>query len=560
MADRNTVQEIKNTISILDVVQPYVKLVRAGRNWKGISPFTKEKTPSFFVSPERGTYYCFSSGQGGDMFTFIEKMEGVDFMGALRILAEKAGVVVRYEHNDKNRKHSDRLLEALAHAEQFFVEQLTPETSAYRYATDRGLSEKTIETWRLGFAPDGWRGLLDSLTKQGFTNKELLEAGLIKESERKSQTWYDRFRNRLMFPIRDSAGRTIAFTGRALSPDEVAKYLNSPETELFQKSKTIFGMDRAKDAIRIRRFALLVEGQIDVLHCHQVGFTNAVALSGTALSNEHISFIKRYTDNLMLVLDSDRAGLAATARSTDIALSSGMRVKAVQLPDGQDPAESIVANKKDFSARVASAKSVIEFFLSVFSLQEPDQHRLLLLVQQTVLPLVARIKSPLEREHFISIIARSLAVSPDAVRETVSKTTLVTIPQQQKKVLPETILDESGSDVLVRYAQTLSAIVASYPNTPLAQNVKNGYAQLVEAPLPEASERAIFEVELAFGEEPGEHDADELIRSFARVVLERQYSEELTVLRRAQAQQDTEVEKQAEMNCATLLKRIASYL
>jgi len=560
MADRSTVQEIKETISILDVVQPYVKLVRAGRNWKGISPFTKEKTPSFFVSPERGTYYCFSSGQGGDMFTFIEKMEGVDFKGALKILADKAGVVVRYEHNNESYKHTDRLLEALARAEQFFVEQLTTDTNAYRYARERGLSEETIATWRLGFAPDGWRGLLDSLTKQGFTVKELSEAGLIKEAERKSGTWYDRFRNRLMFPIRDSASRTVAFTGRALSEDEPAKYLNSPETELFQKSKTIFGMVRAKDAIRIRGFALLVEGQMDVLHCHQAGFTNAIALSGTALSKEHVTFIKRYSDNLMLVLDSDRAGLAATARSTDTALSLGMRVKAVQLPDGQDPAESIMTDKKDFSARVAGAKTVVEFFFAVFSTQETDQHRLLLTVQKTVLPLIARIKSPLEREHFIGVVARTLAVSPDAVRETVSKTTTATRVQIEEKTPQTTVLGESDNSVLAHYMQTLSAIVKSYPNTPLAQNVKNGYSQLVEVPLPEPSERAIFEVELAFGEKPESHDADEVIRSFGRAVLERQYADALDVLRRAQAQHDTEAEKQAEINCEALLKRIAACL
>ncbi|HQU07624.1 MAG: DNA primase [Parcubacteria group bacterium 21-54-25] len=560
----DTVQRIKEQISIVDIVQPYVKLTRAGKHWKGISPFTKEKTPSFFVSPERGTYYCFSSGQGGDIFTFIEKMEGVDFKGALKILAEQAGVELQYEKGSSaSRSHVERLREALARAEQFFVTTMTPEGSAYAYAKKRGLTAETITAWRLGFAPEQWRMLLEALASAGFSTKELAAAGLIKEADGKPGTWYDRFRNRLMFPIRDAAGRTVAFTGRALSADEPAKYLNSPETELFRKSEIIFGMDRAKDSIRTRGFALLVEGQMDVLHCHQAGFTNAIALSGTALSEKHLSLIKRYADNVMLVLDSDRAGLAATARAAALALAVGMRVKAVSLPENMDPADLLVQDAKSFVTRVAEAKSVIEFFLTTLSAQESDPHRLVLAVERVVIPLVAAVSSPLEREHFIGIVAHALATSPEAVRES-----LVRYSQRNAGVslgvhhVSNTISEaaEPARKAADVRAEALAAVAASYPNTALAERVRNEYARIVGAPLPTPSERAVFEAELALGETPQPDVADELIHAFERAVLDEQYVSALVALRRAHTVGDREAETQAENKCAELLKRIAASL
>lgn len=290
----DTVQKIKERLSIVDVIAPYVKLTKAGKYYKGLSPFNKEKTPSFYVNTDRQSYFCFSSGQGGDMFTFVEKMEGLDFKGALKVLAEKAGVEIVYEKGAKDSGKIDRLRDAVARAESFFTRSLSEESAAYQYALKRGLTKENIAHWGLGYAPDAWRGLLEELSAAGFSLQELQAAGLVKEADGKSGTWYDRFRNRLMFPIRDAAGRTVGFTGRALDPDNEAKYLNSPETELYKKSEVLFGMDRAKDAIRTRGFAILVEGQFDLLMLHQIGFQNTIALSGTALTPFHLSLIKRY--------------------------------------------------------------------------------------------------------------------------------------------------------------------------------------------------------------------------------------------------------------------------
>ena len=232
-----------------------------------------------------------------------------------------------------------------------------------------------------------------------------------------------------MFPIKDAAGRTVAFTGRALDPNErdaaggsvPSKYLNSPETELYSKHEILFGMDKAKDAIRTRGFTILVEGQMDLLLLHQIGFNNTVALSGTALSKEHLSLMKRYADNLMLALDSDRAGLAATQKNALTALSHGLKVKAVKMPAGKDPADVAKENRKEFTKLVADAQPVVEFFLSVLSGANLDQHKLVLSVERIVLPLVAATQSPMEREHFVGVVARALGQSPEAVRDSIPK-------------------------------------------------------------------------------------------------------------------------------------------
>ncbi len=561
MPGRDTVQEIKEKLSILDVVQPYVTLARAGKYWKGHSPFNKEKTPSFFVSPERGSYYCFSSGQGGDMFTFIEKMEGVDFKGALKMLADRAGVRIHSYSGGVDSSHTERLREAHARAGQFFTRALKKETPAWKYALERGLSEETIKLWGLGYAQDQWRTLLEYLTSAGFSQKELLQSGLVKESEGKSGTFYDRFRHRLVFPIRDTAGRTVGFIGRALSPDEPAKYLNSPETELFKKSQVLFGIDKAKDAIRTRGYVLLVEGQMDVLHCHQAGFTNAVAISGTALSSSHITLMKRYADNVVFMLDSDRAGLAATARAAITALSSGMHVKAVALPEGKDPADMLVKDANEFSKRLVDAQSIIEFFLSIISENERDRHKQILAVETIVIPLLVAIESPLERDYFIGVVAQALGISPQSVRNSLSSraTSVKRMANGSTNPKAEKVFESAGISVSGIRGEALVAIMLNYPETNLAKRIQDEYTRIMnEPPSDTVSHYALFEAGIALGEDPSDDAADELIRSFEKSVLEEQYADTLAQLRVAQTTNDIDAQKRAEAVCAQLLKRIAT--
>ena len=576
----DTVQQVKDKLSIVEVVQPYVKLTKAGRFHKGLSPFTKEKTPSFFVNPERGSYYCFSTGQGGDIFTFIEKMEGVDFKGALKILAEKAGVEIVYTHGGAQKNDTrDRLREAMARAEAMYTEFNVETSPAYEYAKGRGLTAQTIADWGLGYAPDAWRVVLERLTGTGgapgstFTQKELLDAGLIKEADGKAGTWYDRFRNRLMFPIRDVAGRTVAFTGRALDPGDLAKYLNSPETELYKKSEILFGMDKAKDAIRTRGFAILVEGQFDLILLHQAGFTNTVALSGTALTPHHLTLIKRYADNLMLALDSDRAGLAATAKSAKVALSSGLKVKAVRMPVGKDPADIVSeeGGAQNFAKLLSDAQPVVEFFLTTFAASERDPHKLVLAVEKIILPLVAAIESPMEREHFVGVVARALSMTPDSVRAGLARVPREDLPEGAKG---SAAAAGSGARTPVsakpravsqraRHESALLAIAANYPTLPVAERIKKEYNRIIGAgALPPAfaeslEERALFEAGLAYGESPSEEAADELLKIFERTVVTERLTEATDQLRLAEAARDEAEIARLVDECRTLSRSLA---
>lgn len=556
----DTVQEIKERLNIQDIVAPYVKLTRAGKSLRGLCPFHKEKTASFHVSPERGTWHCFGCGEGGDGFSFIEKVEGVDFKGALKILAEKAGVTIQYSRGgqSENVSKKERLRALVSRASEWYAGKF-PKSPAEEYAKQRGLTKETMDAWRLGYAPDAWRDLLEALTAEGFAIEELLAAGLIKEADGKQGTYYDRFRNRLMFPIRDAVGRVVAFTGRALAEDREAKYLNSPETDLYHKSEILFGMDTAKDAIRVRKFAMLVEGQIDVILAHQAGFPNAVALSGTALSEKHLALMKRYSENLMLILDADAAGLKATARSAGLALHSGLRVKAARLPVGKDPADLIREDEKEFAHRVASAKPIVEFFLAELGEKERDPHRFLRVAEDIVLPLINAMPSPMEREHFTQAAARVLGLSSEAVRESLRR-----LPKHQGNenvVMERTIPKAQTRSPQDIRSEKLLAVLHTYRDTPLAQRVKAEYLRITEAdtlPLDVPPEPVLLQAEQLFGEHPLEGAADELLYAFEEAVIRGAYQEAVVQLRRAEAIGDASHVKDAQAICAKISARLAA--
>jgi DNA primase len=559
---RDTVAEIKDRLSIAEIVAPYVKLKRAGRSLQGLCPFHKEKTPSFHVSPERGTWHCFGCGLGGDGFSFIEKIEGVDFKGALKMLAEKAGVTIEYSrgetHEDVSKK--DRLRSLMSRASEWYASQF-PDSPAEAYAKTRGFKKETMQAWRLGFAPDAWRALLEALTAEGFTIEELLSAGLIKEADGKQGTYYDRFRNRLMFPIKDSAGRVVAFTGRALAADDVAKYLNSPETELYHKSEVLFGMDVAKDAIRTRNFTMLVEGQVDAILAHQAGFENAVALSGTALSDKHLSLMKRFSENLLLVLDADRAGLKASDRSVKLALNAELSVKAAGLPQGKDPADVISEDEKKFAEYINARKSVEQFFLEVLKKTEPNQQRFDRDVKEMVLPIILSMRNPIETDRAVQATALALGVSPETIWESLRRVAKHPEPVASisNKEPPRTASLRSPREIR---SEQLLAVIHAYPGTPLAKRVESEYSRITEAgqlPSEVSSEPALFTAEQTFGEEPTEQAADELLRAFEEAVIREAYQGAVTDLRRAEASGDTADVTRAQAVCAKLSARLSAF-
>jgi DNA primase len=411
MAD--TVQQIKDRLSITDVVSQYTKLERAGMNLRSRCPFHAEKTPSFIVSPDRGTYHCFGCGVGGDMFTFVQQIEGVDFKGALKMLADKAGVELVFSKGEE-KDEKDRLFEAMDAATLFYQSRLTDE--AKKYLHDRGVEDATARAFRIGWAGDGWTELTDHLKGKKFSEKEIVDAGLAKSGD-KGLT--DKFRNRIMFPIADTAGRVVAFSGRTFGPNahpDAPKYLNSPETPLYHKSRILYGFDRAKQTIRKHGFAILVEGQMDLIMSHQAGWANAVAVSGTAFTVEHAALIKRMSENLVIALDADEAGFKAAARSARASLQQGMNVKVAQLPDGSDPADLILKEGPDaWRERIREAKDIIAFLLDVLEKRAKDKDAFRRTVEGAVLPFLADVQSPIAREQYQKEIAERLGVSANAV-------------------------------------------------------------------------------------------------------------------------------------------------
>lgn len=420
----DAVQQIKDRLSILDVIGPYVELHKAGKSFKGKSPFTNERTPSFYVSPEKGMYYCFSTSQGGDMFTFLQQIEGVEFKEALRILAEKAGVELTPERPEA-KSERDRLYAALEAATTYFTEQLAKQPEALQYLDARGVREETRQAWRIGYAPGpprgGWRELKQALEAEGFRTSELLKAGLIKQTDGGKEP-FDVFRDRVVFPLRESAGKVVGFSGRILEKgSEAPKYVNSPDTELYHKSSLLFGYDLAKAGIRQYDFTLIVEGQFDVVMCHQAGYHNAVAVSGTALTEAHVRQLERLSRRVVLALDADRAGVAAVKRATELMLARGFDVKVASLPSGQDPADLALADPKALKRVIGESVHVVEFLLRILETSARDERTFKLRVREEVLPFVLALQNRIDQEHFEGVIAGAIGTSRDAVHFEVTR-------------------------------------------------------------------------------------------------------------------------------------------
>jgi len=436
------VEEVKNKLNILDIVGSYVKLTKTGVNHRGLCPFHSEKGPSFFVSPGRQMWKCFGCGKGGDIFEFIKEIEGVEFGDALRILASKAGVELKHE-NVQLKSERKRLYEICNLACAFFEKQLG--NSAYGkeakdYLLKRGISEESIKKWRLGYSPDTWQGLSDFLVGRGYTRDEIVRAGLAVVSENGKDP-YDRFRGRIVFPIFDINSQVIGFTARIFPArggsalggkdgEAQPKYINTPQTMLYDKSNVLYGLNYAKVAIRKNNQCVLTEGQTDAIMCHQAGFENTVAVSGTALTERHLSTLKRYTDNLLLSFDMDVAGDTATKRGINLAESQGFNIKVINSYSEKDPADIILEDPKIWEKAVASTRSIMDFYFdSAFSRFDKTTPIGKKDISKIILPAIKRIQNKIEQSHWIQKLAEKLGVSQDAVlaelKETKSSENLV---------------------------------------------------------------------------------------------------------------------------------------
>lgn len=440
----SNVQKIKERLSIVDVISSYMKIEKAGKNYKAKCPFHNEKTPSFFISPERGSYYCFGCNAKGDIFSFVEHFEGTDFLGSLKILAERAGVPLS-SYKSKEKDKTDIYYEIMEEATVFFEKMFAGNKEARSYLLSRGLTDVSMQSFRIGYAPESWNAVFDHLTKKGFRKEDIEIVGLIKKKEAKfvedkspdpqsgiRDRFYDRFRGRIMFPINDSSGRVIAFSGRIFkkidsnSSIEEAKYLNSPDTPLFNKSNILFGLDKAKSSIRSRDYSIVVEGQMDLILSHQAGFTNTVAVSGTAftdttIDNEskinNLGLVRRLSSNIIFAYDGDDAGIRAVDRSAMIALSLDMQVKVAILPNEKDPADIIFEDHNKWKDIIKNSINVVSFHLDRICKSTDDIRIRGKKIREIIFPFLIMINSSIEKSAYINEIHSKTGISESAIIE-----------------------------------------------------------------------------------------------------------------------------------------------
>jgi len=412
------VVEIKNKLNIVELISEYVKLNKTGTNWKGLCPFHGEKSPSFMVNEERQFYYCFGCNEGGDIFSFLQKLEGIDFPEALKLLAQKAGVTLK-QQDRRAISQKTRLYDLLEKATLFWQQKLKSEVGkeTLTYLEARHLNQQTIDEFRLGFSPDSWDETMKYLLSQGFTETELLQSGMTLRKKTGSGS-YDRFRNRVIFPVQDIHGNVVGYSARAMSDDQGAKYINTPESTIYHKGSVLYGLDKAKQAIKELGYVIVVEGNMDVVTSHQAGVKNVVAVSGTALTDQQIGLLKRFTKNIAFCFDMDDAGQRAAVRSIDMAMLHGMNIKVIQLPSGKDPDESINHDPKEWLQAIKGAKLIMEYhFAQAFARYDlADVNQKTKCIDELLLE-INKIPNNVEQDHWIKQLSDKTGAREDALRE-----------------------------------------------------------------------------------------------------------------------------------------------
>ncbi len=555
-------------MSISDVLGTYLKLEKTGVNHKARCPFHNEKTPSFFLSSSRNTYYCFGCGAKGDIFTFVQEFEGLDFTGALHLLADRAGVELE-KFEPKNKEEKDELYSVLERATVFFEDNLLKNKKALEYLLARGLSSDTVKKWRLGYAPNEWRSLSTYLQEGGVTPHLMERAGLIKKGAREAgDGFYDVFRGRIIFPIADTSGRIIAFSGRIFDdvPD-APKYLNSPETILFVKSETLHGLDKAKIALRKKDYSILVEGQIDLLMCHQAGFDNTVASSGTAFTEAHLLKLKRLSNRILFIFDGDNAGFQASLKSGDLAFSLGMEVKFAELPKGDDPAELIRKDVEAFRSSIKNSKHMIDFYLDQLLGEGVSGRALLKEIEKKVLPRIAQIQSSIEQSHFVSQVAKKSGVKEEAIWNDLRKIDRkeVGVPLEKNPIADKEVLkrknyverrlfgilfwQEEEKEKLIDTTKLRVALVGVLGDENLVKALEE------QKPF---REELIFEAESYYGEKANiERDVEELVINLTEDILRERFVILMRELDQAEKAKDEKNTQRLLTECQSVTARLA---
>lgn len=451
-------EEVRSRLNIEDVIGEYVQLKRAGRNFKGLSPFTSEKTPSFYVSPEKHIWHDFSSNKGGDIFSFVMEVEGFDFRESLELLARKAGVDMSMYDTKGGKEIADlkkRLLKAYQLSSEYYQHSLIQNEHAVQYVFGkRGLSKKVVTDFRIGYSPTSGDALTKFLSKKGYTAKELSQAGLV------NRFGGDLFRGRMMIPLMDTTGQVIGFTGRIVEDEPNSpKYLNTPQTLLYDKGRHVFGLSLAKESIRARDYAVVVEGNLDVVSSHQVDVSQVVATAGTALTEHHLRTLARLTNNVRLAFDGDKAGLAATERAIPIAQAVSVDLTIVSMPDGvKDPDDLIKQDPKLWESVIESAEPVVDWIIKQY-LKREDIKTAIGKRQFTTaaLNVVRMLADPVVAEHYLKKIAELSNSSVDALKEKAASS-----DGQQGKVLRSVVKpSEIAADPAMYQDNLLSASLIS---------------------------------------------------------------------------------------------------
>lgn len=426
-------EDIKQRLSIEDVVSEYVQLKRAGRNFKGLSPFTSEKTPSFVVSPEKQIWHDFSSGKGGDMFSFVMEMEGLDFLATLELLARKAGVDLsqyKVSRGSGTAELKERLYAANELAARFYQVQFSKHQKALEYILKaRKFTKEVALAFRIGYSPNSETALLDFLKKKGFSEAEAQKAGLATKRYRGTS---DMFRGRIMLPLQDPQGRVIGFTARLLDDDPQApKYINTPQTLLYDKSRHVYGLHLAKEAIRRNKYAVMVEGNLDVIASHQAGVAQVFATAGTAMTEMHLKALKPFAEDIRAAFDQDKAGIAATERAIPVAAKIGVSLSIVTIPEGKDPDELIKMDIEAWQKAIETPEYALDWLIRMY------QSRLDLSSAQgkrefsgVVLKVIQSLPDSVEQDHYLNKIADILGVNRSALEQKMG--TMGTVPKRLK--------------------------------------------------------------------------------------------------------------------------------
>lgn len=419
--------KIKETLSIIDVVSTYLKLEKQGSQYKARCPFHNEKTPSFYISQERNTYHCFGCGEHGDIFSFVEKMESVNFYEALTILSVRAGIELK-NYKKENKEKEKSLIEILNKAKEHFIKNLENSPEAKIYLAERGLTQETIKEFEIGFSLGGelgWRDLFIELSKKGFSIEQMLSAGLIikKENEEK---YFDRFRGRIMFPIKNSFNNTVAFSARILPKfdnGKMGKYINSPETEIYHKSKILFGYNIAKKYIAEKKEVIITEGQMDLIMSNQVGIKNIIATSGTAISEEHINILKRFADKVLLSFDQDKAGEEAQKKCAFLTLYAGLDVYIIDKKEGIKDVADLINNfgGEEWINFINKKKHIIEFLTEKILKTTNEKREIGFFLQREIIPVLKAINNNIDKDYFIKYVSQKLNVNETSIISEISK-------------------------------------------------------------------------------------------------------------------------------------------